>query len=225
MAGKIDCSKSKDFRSYLTNSVHSSMCLHPTLLLKFYAAIALKPKLLFPPVEMNVSCAAKSIKVVSSAKYLGVLIDNKLNFEDHIKHLEKEVSPSEEIPTKLRNYLPEHALFKLYYMLIHSHLSYGLIVSGNTYPTYLSKLITLQSKALHSVIRNGWYENALSLYQKFNLLNLLNLHYFETAKFIRYQINQHISPNFNNYFTLAKFSLIRQTHTTTSSNLIIPFYN
>ena len=54
----------------------------------------IKPKLHSPPVEMNLSCAAESINVVSSAKYLGVFIDDKLNFQEHIKHLEKKVSLS-----------------------------------------------------------------------------------------------------------------------------------
>ena len=30
LVAKIDCSKPNDFRDYLTNSVHSSMYLHPT---------------------------------------------------------------------------------------------------------------------------------------------------------------------------------------------------
>ena len=92
---------------------------------------------------MNLSCAAGSIKVVSSAKYLNAFIDDKLNFQEHIRHLERKVSRSVGILSKLKNYLPTHALFKLYYPLVHSHLPYGLIVWGNTYPTYFSKLITL----------------------------------------------------------------------------------
>ena len=79
----------------------------------------------------------------------------------------------------------------------------------------------LQNKALRIVTGSGWYQNILPLYQNFKLLNLLNLLKFETAKFIHTQINQRLSPNFNNYFTLAKFSHSRQTCTTESSNLII----
>ena len=41
---------------------------------------------------------------------------------------------------------------------------------------------------------------------------------------MHYQINQRLSPNFNNYFTLAKFSHSRQTRTTASSNSIVPLY-
>ena len=66
--------------------------------------------------------------------------------------------------------------------------------------------------------------NALPLYQKFNLLNLLNLHKFETAKFIYSQINQRLALNLNNYCTLSKFLHSWQTRITTSSNLIILLY-
>ena len=107
---------------------------------------------------------------------------------------------------------------------MHCHLLYGLIAWGNTYLTYLSKLITLQNKALRILTKSGWYQNVLPLYQKFNLLNLQNLHKSETAKFIHIQIKQRLSPNFNNYFTLVKFSYSRQTRTTASLNLITPLY-
>ena len=100
---------------------------------------------------------------------------------------------------------------------------YELILWGNTYPTYLSKLITLQNKALRIVTKSGWYQKVLPLYQKFNLLNLQNLHKFETAKFTHNQINLRLSPNFDNYFTLAKFSRSRKL-VLISSNLIIPLY-
>ena len=53
------------------------------------SAITIKPKLHSLPVKINLSCAAGSIKVASCAKYLGVFIDDKLNIQEHIKHLEK----------------------------------------------------------------------------------------------------------------------------------------
>ena len=91
-------------------------------------------------------------------------MDDKLNFLEHIKFLEKRILRSVGILSKLKNYLREHGLFKLYHTLVDSHLIYGLIVWGNTYPTYLAKLIKLQNKALRPVIGSGWYQNALSLY-------------------------------------------------------------
>ena len=56
-------------------------------------------------------------------------------------------------------------------IILYSAFAFALwtyIVWGNTYPTYLSKLITVQNKALRIVTKSGWYQNALPLYQKFN---------------------------------------------------------
>ena len=86
--------------------------------------IILKPKLHSTLVEMNFSFAVGLINVVSSANYLGVLINDKLNFQEHIKYSERKVSRSVGMLRKLKKYLPELALFKLYYTLIHSHLIY-----------------------------------------------------------------------------------------------------
>ena len=86
------------------------------------------------------------------------------------------------------------------------------------------QIITLQNKALRTVTESGFYQNVLRLSLKFNLLNLLNLHTFETAKIILYQINQHFFSNFNNYCILANFAHSRQTRTNASSFLIIPVY-
>ena len=69
--------------------------------------------------------------------------------------------------------------------------------------TYLSKLITLENKTLRIITASGWYQNVSPLYQKFNLVNLLNLLKFELAKFIHNQITQRVSPNFNSYFTFS----------------------
>ena len=55
------------------------------------------------------------IEVVNSAKYRSVLIDDILNFQKHIKHLEEKLLRFVRILGKLKNYLSQHELFKLYY--------------------------------------------------------------------------------------------------------------
>ena len=59
---------------------------------------------------------------VNKAKYLGTLLDAKLTCSDHIKALETKVSRSVGILSKLKYFLPQDALLKLYYALIHSLL-------------------------------------------------------------------------------------------------------
>ena len=45
---------------------------------------------------------------------------------------------------KLKSVLPQEALLKLYYALIHPHLIYGIIVWSSTFPTYLNGLALIK---------------------------------------------------------------------------------
>ena len=85
--------------------------------------LIITPTLNSPSVIIDIQCTDDLINSVNKAKYLGILLDVKLTFSDHIKALEIKVSRSVGILSKLKYFLPQDALFKLYYALIHSHLS------------------------------------------------------------------------------------------------------
>ena len=51
---------------------------------------------------------------------------------------------------KLRNRLPSKLIKMLYFAFVHSQVSYGIEIYGNTYPTYLNKLNILNNKTLWS---------------------------------------------------------------------------
>ena len=80
-------------------------------------------------------------------KYLGITIDDKLNFEEHINALATKISRSLEVLCKLRHTLPKSALRNLYHLMIHPHLLYGITVRGNVFDKLLKRLATLQTKA------------------------------------------------------------------------------
>ena len=128
--------------------------------------LIITPKLNSPSINIDIQCTDGLIKSVNKAKYLGTLLDAKLTFSDHIKALETKVSRSVGILSKLKYFLPQDALLKLYYALIHSHLNYGILAWGNTYHSYLLKLMRLQNKAIRVVTCSGWNNSAFPLFKK-----------------------------------------------------------
>ena len=66
-------------------------------------------KLRSPSVSLNLQCPAGRINTVKKAKYLGIILDNQLNFADHIKNIETKVARSVGILSKLSYYLPNSA--------------------------------------------------------------------------------------------------------------------
>ena len=87
------------------------------------------------------------IERVKYFKFLGVLIDDKVNFSNHIEYICLKVSVSIGILNKL-NFLPIEILKILYYSMIYPHLNYGILAWGSTFKTNLKPLIILQKKAL-----------------------------------------------------------------------------
>ena len=124
------------------------------------------------------------INIVSSTKYLGVFIDNKLNFKEHILTLENKIARSVGILSKVRYNFPLKTLLQLYHALIHPLLTYGIVVWGSTYPSYLSKLKTLQNKAMQIISGSHYRDEANPIYKKLEVLQTHDLYTYETTKFV-----------------------------------------
>ena len=56
-----------------------------------------------------------SITRVNSAKYLGIIIDVKFNWIEHIKYIKNKIFKAIGIKYKARQYLNKSSLVKLYY--------------------------------------------------------------------------------------------------------------
>ena len=64
----------------------------------------------------------------SSQKHLGMHLDKKLNFEEHLSKVETKVNKSVGIIRKLQNVLPRSALLTVYKSFIRPLLDYGAII-------------------------------------------------------------------------------------------------
>ena len=116
-----------------------------------------------PNAKTDFSKLFSVIKVEHTLKYLGVILDDKLTFGDHIKILVNKVARGVGILTKLEHFFPQNILLQLYYTLVHSQLLYGIIIWGNTFPTYMRKLTALQNRAVKVISRAHFRNSVKSL--------------------------------------------------------------
>ena len=66
-------------------------------------------------------------------KHLGIQLDKKLNFEEHLKEVGSKVNKTIGIIRKPQNVLPRLAFLTIYKSFIRSHLDYGYIIYGKTF--------------------------------------------------------------------------------------------
>ena len=93
----------------------------------------------------------EKLEQVNFTKFLGVFIDSHLTWENHIEHCKSKVSSGIYALNMSKHVLKQSHLKILYYSLIHSHLTYGLILWGNALQKYISKLERVQKKAIRAI--------------------------------------------------------------------------
>ena len=86
------------------------------------------------------------ISEVRKIKFLGVMLDNKVNRKDHINYISGKVSRGIGMILKARRYPTKKALMTLYYSFIYPYLTYCNHIWGSTYQTNLMKLQKLQNR-------------------------------------------------------------------------------
>jgi hypothetical protein len=85
---------------------------------------------------------------VSSCRYLGIIFDEHLTFDDHIKSIKKKLTLTVNLIRKLKWFLPTNILKSIYYAHFHSHLCYIPFVWGFVTETAIKPIQILQNRAL-----------------------------------------------------------------------------
>ena len=90
----------------------------------------------------------KKNKPVSETKFLGVIIDEKLSWDAHIKSLSRKLASCVGSISRISKNIPENLMQDLYHTLFESYLSYCITVWGGISDAKLTKLSVLQKRVL-----------------------------------------------------------------------------
>ena len=118
-----------------------------------------------------------------SAKYLGIILDENLNWEPHIQFLGKKLSQAVGIIAKMRHYLNQKNLFNLYYVFIYSQILHGILGWGCASQTRKRSIEILQNKALKIINKTSWKDKIMNntLYYKYKFLKIDDIYNYEVG--------------------------------------------
>ena len=94
------------------------------------------------------------IKEVTSTKFLGVIIDNKLSWVPHIEALYKKLKSATGILNRITKCIPKDNYKSLYYALFESHMNYCLTIYGAANKNLIDKLFRVQKHCMRVLFGN-----------------------------------------------------------------------
>ena len=126
------------------------------------------------------------IKSKKNTKFLGVILDNKLQWKDHYEQLKTKINRNYSLLCKSKNLLNVHGMKVLYYAQIYSHLSYCIVIWGSMLSVELHrKLRALQNKCVKLLNLNKTTNYS---YKKYGILTLEHIIDLEQKK-LGYKLN------------------------------------
>ena len=138
-----------------------------------------------PSVLFNIKNDNETFERKIHTKFLGVYVDENLNWKDHVNLFANKVSKSIGIITKARFYLSTPSLRTLYLALLYPYLQYGTIVWwGSTYKTTLNRLIVLQKRIIRVITKFCFDAPSAPLLHEHNFHEITNIYMLQTGLFM-----------------------------------------
>ena len=131
---------------------------------------------------------------VTSTKFLGITIDEKLSWKNHIDNICKTISRNIGTINKLKYLFPSSTLLMLYSTLILPYLNYGILAWGNASKSQLGRLYLLQKKIVRIISKKGFYSHTNPIFYANKILKVDDLFYFQLGQFM-YKYNTKELPN------------------------------
>ena len=141
-------------------------------------------------------------------KYLGVILEDKINWKYHVSYISSKISRNIGIFYKLRHYLSPAQLRQIYYNLIFPYLSYTIIAWGSSYKSNIEILQTKQNHIARVIFFSTLYgentESALPLLNLLDILTVNNVYELQAINFLHDWHNQRLPPIFDNCIKYAR---------------------
>ena len=96
----------------------------------------------------------KKIKHENHVRFLGVLLDFNLSWKTHSNELSKKLSRTVGLFYKIRNYASLDTLVLLYHGRFAPFISYGVSVSGLTYPSMIEPTFVILKRIMKVIAFN-----------------------------------------------------------------------
>ena len=174
----------------------------------------------------------KTIHRSNSLKFLGVTIDCKLSWNDHIDVICTKISRNIGILNKLRyfpqnigilnklRYFPQNILLMLYNAIIQPYFQYCNIAWGSSSNSTMLRLLRLQKRPVRTISHASYLAHTKPLFRNLKILNVFEFSDFNLAIFMYLCYNGFIPTSISDKFCLNPD--VHTHNTRGSSNFHLP---
>jgi len=165
----------------------------------------------------------EEVDIVDSAKYLGLILDSNLHWDEQINYITKKVSAKLYVLKQLSYSMPSELVASIYLTCVQPHLEYACTVWGHFLPKDSNRIQRLQNMAARIVTHNYDYKYC----RGFDIVRDLGWQTFDdrlkylTCSLVFKALNGLAPANICNMFTMQENGY--NTRSAAANKLHVPF--
>ena len=122
-------------------------------------------------IQPNIQINGSNIEFVENLMFLGITINNKLNWSSHINKVTTNISKTVGILNKLRYFLPSGILQTIYNTLILPHMIYGTLAWGR----HTKVIHNIKKRAIRIIATRKYNAHTEPLFKQLHLLKACDI--------------------------------------------------
>ena len=166
--------------------------------------------------DLKLKLNGKKLYPSSYIKYLGIFLDENLNWKKHISVLSSKLRRANGALAKLRHFVPLKTLTSVYHAVFGSHLNYGNQIWGQKQNSVTNRILILQKSAIRIMSMVPRRTHTDPLFYNLKILKNFDQVQCHNVLFLHKILNNKI-PN----SVCETFSLMLHSHNTRANNQII----
>ena len=139
------------------------------------------PNLRPPDLELHLKINNADIPKVTATKFLGIIIDGRLNWKPHIQSVKSKLSCILYNMYKASKLITNAGMYTLYFSLFQSHISYCNELWGNTYASNVNCLCIMQRKVVRLICNADRLAHTNELFKELYILKFPETVQYKTA--------------------------------------------
>ena len=176
-----------------------------------------------PPCLNNITINKTVITRVQSVKYLGILLDENLSWEEQIKEVSKKLTKTIQALKIVSKFINTQHRRILYYAYIYSTIQYGIEVYSQGSKNSIKQIQVKQNRALKVLHKKDFLTPTIELHREAKVLMVNDIAKVNLLKFVYKQRHGQTPDAFRNYYIENMF--IHTHHTRQAKNLHLPVHN
>lgn len=153
----------------------------------------------------------ENLNYQKSVKFLGVILDPKLNWNDHVDYISGKIAKNIYVIRNLRPVVSDVVLLMAYHSLIESHLRYSILSWGHA--PAAKRLFRLQRRVVRVIAGLRYRQDCRGAFVRLKMLTLPSLYIYECLRYVRRNIGQ---------FSLRSY--VHDRSTRNCEEMVVPYH-